>query len=392
MSNTLIFAGGGTGGHVYPMLAIASEVKRLAPDVRLVFVGTSRGVEVSVVPAAGFELELLDVQPLRGGGVAQAFKGAYRAARSLPIARDLVRRLSPRALLSVGGYASGPVALAAWSSSVPVALVEPNSAIGLANRLIARLVRRAYTAFDESARYFERGSVLRTGVPIRGGFDPSPYAPGRPLRLLLLGGSQGAKALNEAVPRALLDVKSELTIVHQCGRAHEQAVRALYSELGVANATVRPYIDDMPRALAEADLVIGRAGASAVAEICAIGRPSLLVPGAFGGDHQRHNAEALESAGASICVLNADATPQRLAREIEALAADRDRLVRMADAAKSLGRPEASRSIAKDLLSLAGLPNAGAEAPPEPSSSNSEATGSDLSTINYRPLEGASHV
>jgi UDP-N-acetylglucosamine--N-acetylmuramyl-(pentapeptide) pyrophosphoryl-undecaprenol N-acetylglucosamine transferase len=389
MSRTLIFAGGGTGGHVYPMLAIASEVQRLAPDVRLVFVGTSRGIEVNVVPAAGFELELLDVQPLRGGGLGQALSGAYHAARSLPVARALVRRLAPRALLSVGGYASGPVALAAWSSSVPVALVEPNSAIGLANRLIARLVRRAYTAFDESARYFEQGSVLRTGVPIRGGFEASAYEPSRPLRLLLLGGSQGAKALNEAVPRALLEVKTELSIVHQCGRAHEQAVRTLYGELGIANASVRPYIDDMPRALAEADLVIGRAGASAVAEICAVGRPSLLVPGAFGGDHQRHNAQALEAAGASVCVLNAEATPARLAREIERLASDRERLGRMAAAARTQGRPEASRAIAEDLLALSGLSDRGADAPPEPASSNSEASGSGLSTINYQPAPTA---
>jgi UDP-N-acetylglucosamine--N-acetylmuramyl-(pentapeptide) pyrophosphoryl-undecaprenol N-acetylglucosamine transferase len=400
MSGTLIFAGGGTGGHVYPMLAIASEVKRLAPDVRLVFVGTSRGIEVNVVPAAGFELELLDVQPLRGGGIAQAWKGAYHAAKSLPLARDLVRRLAPQALLSVGGYASGPVALAAWSASVPVALVEPNSAIGLANRLIARLVRRAYTAFDESARYFTQGSVLRTGVPIRGGFEPSPYEPKRPLRVLLLGGSQGAKALNEAVPRALLEVESELSMVHQCGRAHEQAVRALYSELGLTNASIRPYIDDMPRALAEADLVIGRAGASAVAEICAVGRPSLLVPGAFGGDHQRHNAEALEAAGASVCVLNAEATPARLAQEIDRLASDRDRLTRMAAAARGQGRPEASRSIAEDLLALSGLSNAGAKAPPDPASSDSAASRSSLPTINYQlspdyqpaPVPGGAHV
>jgi UDP-N-acetylglucosamine--N-acetylmuramyl-(pentapeptide) pyrophosphoryl-undecaprenol N-acetylglucosamine transferase len=393
VSRTLIFAGGGTGGHVYPMLAIASEVKRMAPEVRLVFVGTSRGIEVDVVPAAGFELELLDVQPLRGGGVGQALRGGYHAARSLPLARALVRRLAPDALLSVGGYASGPVALAAWSASVPVALVEPNSAIGLANRLIARLVRRAYTAFDESARYFKRGSVLRTGVPIRGGFAPSVYEPKRPLRVLLLGGSQGAKALNEAVPRALLEAKSELSIVHQCGRAHEQAVRALYAELGIANASVRPYIDDMPRALAEADLVIGRAGASAVAEICAVGRPSLLVPGVFGGDHQRHNAEALEAAGASVCVLNAEATPPRIAQEIDRLASDPGRLARMAEAARSQGRPGASRSIAEDLLTLAGLPDAGAKAPPEPASSSSAASDPGLSTIQYRPAPGgAVHV
>lgn len=394
MTPTLIFAGGGTGGHVYPMLAIASEVKRLAPEVRVVFVGTSRGIEVNVVPAAGFELELLDVQPLRGGGVAQAWKGAYHAAKSLPAARALVQRLAPQALLSVGGYASGPVALAAWSSKVPVALVEPNSAIGLANRLIARLVQRAYTAFDESARYFKRGSVLRTGVPIRAGFEPRPYEPERPLRVLLLGGSQGAKALNEAVPRALLEIKSELAIVHQCGRAHEQAVRELYAELGIKTASVRPYIDDMPRALAEADLVIGRAGASAVAEICAVGRPSLLVPGAFGGDHQRHNAESLAAAGASVCVLSAEATPSRLAREIEQLASDRERLVKMASAARSLGRPEASSAIARDLLTLGGLPHEGAKAPPEPTNPNPPPSRSSLSAIDYPPAPspGVAHV
>lgn len=391
MKPALIFAGGGTGGHVYPMLAIASEVKRLAPEVRVVFVGTARGIEVNVVPAAGFELELLEVEPLRGGGVAQVLRGGYRAARSLPAARSLVRRIAPRALLSVGGYASGPVALAAWSESVPVALVEPNSAIGLANRLVARLVRRAYTAFDESARYFQPGTVLRTGVPIRSGFSPQPYEPKQPLRVLLLGGSQGAKALNEAVPRALLEAKSELQIVHQCGRVHEAAVRKLYEELGLENAVVMPYIEDMPRALAEADLVIGRAGASAVAEICAVGRPSLLVPGAFGGDHQRHNAESLAAAGASVCVLNADATPARLAQEIDRLASDRARLVAMASAAQRLGRPEASRTIAEDLLALAGLASNTADSPS--GRGHSEAPLTQRSTAGLKPvLDGANHV
>jgi UDP-N-acetylglucosamine--N-acetylmuramyl-(pentapeptide) pyrophosphoryl-undecaprenol N-acetylglucosamine transferase len=354
---TLIFAGGGTGGHVFPLVAVADAVRALDPGVELLFVGTERGLEARAVPERGYALELMRVLPLRGGGVSGFVRGVAQAARSLPAGRALVRRVQPAAVLSVGGYAAGPVSLAGWSLGVPLALLEPNSVIGLANRLVAPLAGRAYTAFPEADRYFRRGRVLRAGVPLRPGFEPVPYrAPSGRVKLLVLGGSQGARTLNEAVPRAIATLGEKVEVVHQCGRAHAERVEKLYAELGAATARVVPFIDDMPRAIAEAELVIGRSGAGAVSEICAVGRPSLLVPYPYAaGNHQRHNAEALVRAGAAASVLDAQATPERLAREIARLIADPAALAGMASAARAEGRPEAARAIALDLLEFAGL-------------------------------------
>jgi UDP-N-acetylglucosamine--N-acetylmuramyl-(pentapeptide) pyrophosphoryl-undecaprenol N-acetylglucosamine transferase len=355
---TLIFAGGGTGGHVFPMIAVAEAVRELAPDVRLVFVGTERGLEATAIPSRGYELELMRVLPLRGGGLSGFARGLVRAAGALPEARALVRRLAPAAVLSVGGYAAGPVALAGFALGVPLALLEPNSVIGLANRLVAPLARRGYVAFAEAERHFRKGRARRVGVPLRKGFEPVPYAePAGKLRVLVLGGSQGAKALNEAVPRAMALLGSEFEILHQCGPAHAASVAALYAELGLeARARVTPFIEDVPRALAAAELVIARSGASAVSEICAVGRPALYVPYPYAaGDHQRVNAEALVRAGAALSVTNRDANPERLAREIHALATDRARLSGMAERARVIGKPLAARAVALDLLELAGL-------------------------------------
>jgi UDP-N-acetylglucosamine--N-acetylmuramyl-(pentapeptide) pyrophosphoryl-undecaprenol N-acetylglucosamine transferase len=356
VTESILFAGGGTGGHVFPMIAVADAVAALAPSVHIVFVGTSRGIETKVVPERGYDLELVDARPIRGGGVAGALKGVVHAARSIPDARSFVRRLAPRAVFSIGGYAAGSVCVAARTLRIPLALMEPNSAIGLANRLVAPMVQRAYTAFPESEQHFSRGVVRRTGVPIRAGFAPRPFEPGSHFRVLVLGGSQGAESLNDTVPRALARLDGELAVVHQSGAGRDGAVRSLYAGLGfAARATVEPFIDDMASALAAAHLVIGRAGASAVAEICAVGRPSLLIPYPFAGDHQRFNAESLARVGASVCVLQKDATVERLASEISALIDDRVSLVTRAEKARSLGKPDAAHVIAKDLLELAGI-------------------------------------
>ncbi len=355
---TLVFAGGGTGGHVYPMIAVADAVRALSPDLRLVFVGTERGMETRVVPERGYELELMRVLPIRGSGVLGAARGIARAAALVPEARSLVKKLAPSAVFSIGGYAAGPVSLAARSLGIPVALMEPNSVIGLANRLIAPLVQRAYTAFPESEKHFKESVILRAGVPIRQGFARARYAANaQGLRILVLGGSQGAKALNEAVPRAVAQIPANFSLVHQCGAAHEADARRLYAQLGLSNRTeVVPFIADMPAALAAADLVIARSGASAVSEICAVGRPSLLIPYPFAsGDHQRVNAESLVRAGAAVCLLSSEATPERISAEIKLLAADLELLDTMAERAAELGRPDAAHAIALDLLGLAGF-------------------------------------
>ena len=369
MTDTLVLAGGGTGGHVYPMIAVADAVREIAPQLQLVFVGTERGMETRVVPERGYELELMRVLPIRGGGVMGALRGITRAAGSVPEARALLKKRKPRAVFSIGGYAAGPVSLGARSLGIPVALMEPNSVIGLANRLIAPFVQRAYTAFPESERHFRQSLVLRAGVPIRRGFEPVPYMPRLDApRILVLGGSQGAKSLNEAVPRALAHMASNVRITHQCGAAHEADARRLYAGLGLeARAQVLPFIADMPQALAEADLVIARSGASAVSEICAIGRPSLLVPYPFAsGDHQRVNAESLVREGAALCLTATEATADRICREITALLDNSQRLYTMAERATAIGRPGAAHAIALDLLGLAGVAHSERRVAPSP--------------------------
>jgi UDP-N-acetylglucosamine--N-acetylmuramyl-(pentapeptide) pyrophosphoryl-undecaprenol N-acetylglucosamine transferase len=356
-SATVLLAGGGTGGHVFPLLAVAEALGALDPTLECVFIGTARGIETRVVPGRGYRLELMNVVPLRGAGVRAAASGALRAARAVAEARVLVKRLTPKAVLSIGGYAAGPVSLAAVFSQIPLALLEPNSVMGFTNRLMAPLVRRAYTAFEPAERHFRKSVVRRTGVPLQRGFFPRPYPVSGAPSVLVLGGSQGAQALNETVPRALARIKEPLSIVHQAGPTHEAAVERRYRELGLAGrAQVIPFIDDMPEALARASLVIGRSGASAVSEIAAIGRPSILIPFPYAaGDHQRHNALALESIGAAVCVPQERATAGRLADQVSLLFRDPSRLAAMAAAAASFGRPQAAQVVASDLLELAGL-------------------------------------
>jgi UDP-N-acetylglucosamine--N-acetylmuramyl-(pentapeptide) pyrophosphoryl-undecaprenol N-acetylglucosamine transferase len=357
--DTILLAGGGTGGHVFPMIAVADELRRLLPRLRLVFVGTERGIESQVVPERGYPLELLDILPLRGGGIGGALQGIRRAAKALPSARSLLGRYEPKVVFSIGGYAAGPVALAARTLGIPVALMEPNSVIGLANRLVAPLVARAYTAFPSVEKHFAKGSVLRTGVALRRGFEPRLYGyQGGTLNVLVLGGSQGAKSLNETVPHALGTSRTPLTVVHQAGKGNDELVRQRYEALGATeHVQVVPFIADMPRALAAADLVIGRAGAGAVSEICAVGRPSLLIPYPFAsGNHQYKNALSLEQAGAARCIAASEATVQRLGEEIDALAKDPARLRSMAKSAQNIGRPDAAETVALDLLEIGNLP------------------------------------
>lgn len=353
---TILLVGGGTGGHVFPLIAVADELQRIHPPVRLVFVGTERGIESQVVPERGYELELMQVEPIRGRGVWGALRGGLRAAATLPQARALLQRYSPKVVFSIGGYAAGPISLLSRTLGVPLALMEPNGVIGFANRVVAPLVQRAYTSFPDVERSFPRGTVLRTGLAIRRGFEPVDLTePNDPLRVLVLGGSQGALALNDAVPKALARVPGRWSVVHQAGKGHDAHVRELYRALviGAERVEVLPFIGDMPAALAAADLVISRSGAGATAEICAVGRPALFIPYPFAaGNHQLKNARALERAGAAVCISASEASPERLTREISALVGDRARLVRMARTAQGLGRPDAAEVVARDLLAL----------------------------------------
>jgi len=368
---TIVIAGGGTGGHVFPGLAVASALRKLAGDrVEIVFVGSPRGLEKDIIPARGHRLELLDVEPMKGGGVRRAMRGALVAARATWRARALVKKLAPAVVLSVGGYAAGPLALAAALAGVPLAILEPNGVLGLANRLLAPFAKRAYVAWPSAEARLSTRIVRSMGVPLRDGFVARPYtarrhARDRPMRVLVMGGSQGARAINDAMPDALGVVAArvpDLAVVHQCGRGHrgevkdDDALRSAYTKVGI-RADVRPFLDDVAGALADADVVVSRSGAVTVAEIAAVGRAAIFVPFPFAADdHQRSNAEALSSVGAAICLVQRDATSPRLGEEISALLEDDTRRCAMADAARRAGRPNAAGDIAADLLRLANLP------------------------------------
>jgi UDP-N-acetylglucosamine--N-acetylmuramyl-(pentapeptide) pyrophosphoryl-undecaprenol N-acetylglucosamine transferase len=351
----VVLAGGGTGGHVFPMVAVADAL-RAEGDVRVVYVGTRRGIEATVVPDRGDELELLDVHPIKGQGFAGAIRGAASAFATLPRAGSLIRRLGARAVLSVGGYAAGPVGLAAYFCGVPLSILEPNNVLGLTNRWLAPFARKAYLAFPEVQNDLRRANAVVTGVPLRGSFSPRDYAPKSDrFNVLVLGGSLGAAALNEIVPEALTLASREiagLSVLHQAGRGRDDAVRALYADLvGQNRADVVPFLDDVATALADADLVIGRAGASAVAELCAVGRPSILIPFPFAADdHQSKNAAVLSDLGAAVCIRQVDASKDRVKEEVISLAKDPDRRGRMADLARKRGRPDAAKTIAQDML------------------------------------------
>lgn len=355
MSVTVLLAGGGTGGHVFPLIAIADALKEISSDCRVVFVGTRRGLEAKIVPAHGFPLEFLDIRPLRGVGFSGALRGVARAIGVMPESVRLLKRETPDVVLSVGGYAAGPITFAAWALGIPSALLEPNSEMGLSNRCMASLVDRAYTAFESVEAHFSPTRVLRTGVPLRAGFTPRPWTVhDGPLRVLVLGGSQGALALNETVPEAVSKIGIAVEVTHQCGNTHVQDVRTRYERLGYANVKLVPFIEDMPSALKWADVVVSRSGASAVSEICAVGRASILIPYPFAaGAHQHKNAMALAKAGAAYCLDSKLATPEKINEVLLQLANDRQRLIEMCAASQRLGRPDAAGTIARDLLDLA---------------------------------------
>lgn len=362
---SILIAGGGTGGHVFPGLAIAAALEKLA-SVEIVFAGSPRGLEATVVPKHGYALELLDVEPMKGGGPARAIRGALVAAKAMRHARTVVRRVRPLAALSVGGYAAGPAALACVSQGVPLAILEPNSTLGFANRMLAPFAKRAYVAWSETARVFRGDKARLYGVPLRPGFEPRPYAlSSGPKRVLVLGGSQGAQALNERIPLAMAQVtaRHDVVIVHQTGRDREGPVREAYEKGGVRGATVVPFLDEVAEQMAAADVVVARAGAVTVAEIASIGRASILVPFPHAADdHQAKNAMALAELGGAVCVRQEAADVERLAGELGTLLGDDTRRLRMANAAREHGRPHAAADIARDLLALAGIvPRRGSE-------------------------------
>jgi UDP-N-acetylglucosamine--N-acetylmuramyl-(pentapeptide) pyrophosphoryl-undecaprenol N-acetylglucosamine transferase len=351
MARTILIAAGGTGGHLFPGIAVADELKARDPATRVVFVGTPRGLESRLVPKAGYELEMLPILPLNGVGPVRMLKGVLALPGAMVKAVQLVRRLRPAAVLGVGGYAGGPIVLVAALLRIPTVLLEPNAKPGFTNRVLKPFVRHAACSYEETRRAFGSKGVV-TGNPVRGGFAklaPKWHVP--PLTLLAFGGSQGARVINHTLTAALplLPGPDKLRIVHQTGPASRDEVATNYNAAG-RKAEVLPFLDDMETRFAQADLVLCRSGATTAAELAAAGKASVLVPFARAADdHQRENARALEAAGAARMIEEKDLTPERLAAVLTEVLGDAARLTAMEEAARKLARPDAAARVA-DLL------------------------------------------
>ena len=357
MSNPrILIAGGGTGGHIIPALAVARALVE-RHHAEILFVGTPRGLESRMVPASGFRLELIQVGQLKNVSLATKLRTAFDLPVAILSCRRILRDFRPGAVLSVGGYASGPASAAALTLSIPLMAFEPNAMPGLANRLIGKRVAAAAVNFPAATRYFRNSEV--TGIPVRQEFFSIPAPPpDAPPHLLIFGGSQGARIFNQTLPKivpALLDAVPGLTILHQCGARHLESTASDYRASGAnpARWQVQPFLDDMPARFAAAHLVMARSGASTVAELAAAGKPSLLVPfAAAADDHQKRNAEELVKAGAAVMLEEPElATPSILRDALIVLLREPARLAQMSAAARTQAHPDAAQRIADRLAS-----------------------------------------
>lgn len=344
----VLIAAGGTGGHIYPGIAVAQEIRRRDANSEVRFVGTARGLETRLVPQAGFELTLIDSAGLKNVGAVARMKGLAILPKSFVSARRVIREFAPDVVVGAGGYVSGPVVLMASLLRRPTLVMESNALPGWTNRVLARFVDRAAVSFEQAVPYF-RGKAVVTGNPVRREFfeiPPKRREPGQ-LSLLVFGGSQGAHAINEAMIAALPGFKElpvTLRIKHQTGAADFEKVNAAYAAAGWSEqAEVRSYIDNMMSDFAQADLVICRAGATTTAELIAAGKASIMIPFPYAADdHQRKNAEALQAAGAARMIVQQELSGERLVREIGALSQNPSLIDRMEEASRGLAHGDAA--------------------------------------------------
>jgi UDP-N-acetylglucosamine--N-acetylmuramyl-(pentapeptide) pyrophosphoryl-undecaprenol N-acetylglucosamine transferase len=356
-SMRLLIAGGGTGGHLFPGVALAEELRARAPAAEVRFVGTRRGLEARLLPELGWDLDLIEVSGLKTVGALGALRGLARLPRALWQARRVVRRFAPDAVVGVGGYASGPVVLMARLAGIPTAICEQNSIPGLTNRILGRVARAVFVSFDGTRRFFKPSKTIVSGNPVRRGLvqqvlDRAPMpgastAAAKPVHVLVSGGSLGALAVNELASQALIELArtTPLAIVHQTGEKGLAATVERYAAAGVA-ADCRAFIADMASAYQRADLIIGRAGATTVAELAITGVPAVFIPYPFAADnHQEVNAREMAAAGAALVFKQSELTAGKLAAALLPLVSDAARRVEMGAKMKALARPAAAATV-----------------------------------------------
>ncbi len=353
----VLIAAGGTGGHIYPGIAVAKEIMRRDASSEVLFVGTARGLEKKLVPDNGFQLALINSAGLKNVGFVGKIKGMAVMPRSFWEARKILREFTPNVVVGAGGYVSGPVLLTAHFMGFPTLVMDSNALPGFTNRQLARFVDKAALTFEEAKHFFGTKGVV-TGNPIRQEFfEIATREPSERINLLIFGGSQGARAINDAMIAALPLLSredSKLTITHQTGDANYDLVRSRYAENGWEDAEIRPYISNMVGAFDVADVIISRAGATTCSEVAAAGKAALMIP--FPGaadDHQRRNAEALVEKGAARMILQADLNGERLAKELTDLIKEPEAIAEMGAAARRMARPDATEATVDIIEELA---------------------------------------
>ncbi len=366
----LVIAGGGTGGHLFPGIAVAEEFLARDPANRVLFVGTERGIEARVLPRLGFRLECIEAAGIRGKSGFSQLKGVAMLLHAYSQSRKILKEFRPDRVLGVGGYASGPLVLAARGMQIRRFIHEQNAIPGITNRLLAHFVDQVFISLEQSRRFFPKDKTLLTGNPIRKEIvaavekgEEERRAAG-PFRLLVFGGSAGAHSINmnmlAALPH-LQAVRGQLAITHQTGEKDLEEVRTAYAREGVS-ATVVPFIDNMAEAYRGSDLVICRAGATTIAEVTACGRACIFIPYPHAvDDHQRQNAEALLKEGAGFMLLERELSGERLAQQIRELMANPETLAAAGGHARELARSDAARVIVDEMLKEtgSGAPGAG---------------------------------
>jgi UDP-N-acetylglucosamine--N-acetylmuramyl-(pentapeptide) pyrophosphoryl-undecaprenol N-acetylglucosamine transferase len=351
----VLIAAGGTGGHIYPAIAVANELKRRDASTQIKFVGTERGLEKRLVPENGFEISFIESAGLKNVGMVGQIKGLLILPKSCLAARRLIKEFKPDVVVGVGGYVTGPVLLMASLMKVPTLIMDSNALPGFTNRQLARFVDKAALTFEESLKFFPKGKGVVIGNPVRREFFDIKQKMREDARfcLLIFGGSQGARAINQATVAALPFLekyRERLFITHQTGELDFETVSEGYAKANWSNAEIKRYISDMVSAFAATDLIVCRAGATTCAEISAAGKAAIMIPlPTAADDHQRKNAEALQNANAARMILQKDLSGEALAKEISALIENPSRVSEMETNAKKLGKKDAANAVA-DLI------------------------------------------
>jgi UDP-N-acetylglucosamine--N-acetylmuramyl-(pentapeptide) pyrophosphoryl-undecaprenol N-acetylglucosamine transferase len=347
----ILIVGGGTGGHLFPAIALAEAFMKKDLENQVNFVVTQRALDSKILGEQGFSFRTLKVEGIKGKGLAGKIQSMIQLPQAFRSSLKIIEEIQPKVILGVGGYVTGPVVLASWWKHIPCAIQEQNSIPGMTNRLLGKVVDRIFLAFEESATYFPKKRCRITGNPIRKEFQEVSarlVSLDGPLTLLILGGSQGAHRINQAMTEALDELvpwKDDLYFIHQTGEKDEKAVSQAYREKGFQHQ-VTAFISDMVWAYRQSDMIIGRAGAMTLSEITALGKPSLLIPFPFAANnHQEHNARSLVNAGAAEILLESEIKPGALSNRIRSWLTDREKLIHMGKMAGALGRRQAAEEI-----------------------------------------------